>query len=62
MHQYLGRILLLFPKPVIATYELHYQNGTVIGLGIYTDDIISNARFDKYLDSLLLQYDIRTRD
>jgi hypothetical protein len=53
---------LLLSKPVIATYELNYQNGKVIALGIYTDDIISNARFDRYLDSLLLQYDIRTRD
>jgi hypothetical protein len=53
---------LLLLKPVIATYELNYQNGKVIALGIYSDDIISNARFNRYLDSLLLQYDIRTKD
>jgi hypothetical protein len=57
-----SRYYLLLSKPVIATYELNYQNGKVIALGIYSDDIISNARFNRYLDSLLLQYDIRTRD
>jgi hypothetical protein len=34
----------------------------VIALGIYSEDIISNGRFDRYLDSLLLQYDIKIRD
>jgi hypothetical protein len=49
-------------KPVIASYELNYQRGRVIALGIYSEDIISNGRFDRYLDSLLLQYDIKIRD
>jgi hypothetical protein len=49
-------------KPVIASYELSYQKGRTIALGIYSEDIISNGRFDRYLDSLLLQYDIKIRD
>lgn len=53
---------VLKSKPVIASYELNYQRGRVIALGIYSDDIISNGRFDRYLDSLLLQYDIKIRD
>jgi hypothetical protein len=53
---------VLKPKPVIASYELNYQRGRVIALGIYSEDIISNGRFDRYLDSLLLQYDIKIRD
>jgi hypothetical protein len=43
-------------RPVIATYQLNYQKGKVISLGIYSDDIIMNERFDKYLDNLVLQY------
>ena len=57
-----NRFSLLFPKLVIATYELQYQNGTVVGLGIYSDDVLSNARFGKYLNNLLLQNDPRTTD
>jgi hypothetical protein len=56
------RFSLLFPKLVIATYELQYQNGTVVALGIYSDDVLSNARFGKYLNNLLLQNDPRTTD
>ena len=41
-------------KPVIATYQLNYQRGKVIVLGIYSDDIISNPKFDKFFDGLLL--------
>src|ERR687888_585918 len=41
-------------KPVIAAYELHYHNGKVIALGIYSDDVIVNSGFDKYFDRLLL--------
>jgi hypothetical protein len=45
-------------KPVIAAYELHYHNGKVIALGIYSDDVIVNDSFDRYFDRLLLlQYD-----
>jgi hypothetical protein len=42
-------------RPVIAAYELNYQKGKVISLGIYSDDIMMNERFDKYLDNLVLQ-------
>ena len=42
-------------KPVIATYQLNYQRGKVIVLGIYSSDIISNSKFDKFFDGLLLQ-------
>jgi hypothetical protein len=43
-------------RPVIATYELNYQKGKVISLGIYSDDIITNEKFDRYFDGLLMQY------
>jgi hypothetical protein len=43
-------------KRIIATYELNYQKGKVIALGIYADDIVTNNKFDKYFDSLLLKY------
>jgi hypothetical protein len=43
-------------KPVIATYKLNYQKGKVIVLGIYSDDIITNGKFDKFFDVLLLQH------
>jgi hypothetical protein len=49
-------------KHVIATYELSYQKGKVIALGIYSDDIITNGKFDRFFDSLLLQYSPRFRD
>jgi hypothetical protein len=43
-------------RPVIAAYELNYQKGKVISLGIYSDDIITNEKFDRYFDGLLTQY------
>jgi N,N-dimethylformamidase beta subunit-like protein len=43
-------------KPVIATYELNFERGKVISLGIYSDDIIANHNFDKYFNRLFLQY------
>jgi hypothetical protein len=43
-------------KRIVATYELSYQKGKVIVLGIYADDIITNNKFDKYFDNLLLRY------
>ncbi|MFL6403192.1 MAG: N,N-dimethylformamidase beta subunit family domain-containing protein, partial [Nitrososphaeraceae archaeon] len=43
-------------KRIIATYELRYQRGKVIALGIYADDIVTNNKFDKYFDNLLLRY------
>jgi len=49
-------------RPVIATYELNFQKGKVISLGIYSDDIISNGRFDRFFDSLLFQYASKVTD
>jgi N,N-dimethylformamidase beta subunit-like protein len=43
-------------KLLIATYTLNYKKGKVIALGIYSDDIITNRKFIKYFDSLLLRY------
>ena len=42
-------------RPVIAAYELNYQKGKVISFGIYSDDIITNEKFDKYFDNLVLE-------
>jgi hypothetical protein len=41
---------------VIATYKLNYKKGKVIALGIYSDDIITNLKFNKYFDTLLVKY------
>ena len=49
-------------RPVIATYELNYQKGRVIALGIYSDDVLSNGRFDRFFDNLLLQYSSKVID
>jgi hypothetical protein len=47
---------------VVVTYELDYQKGRVIALGLYSDDIIINGTFDRYFDNLILQYAIRNQD
>ena len=47
---------------VVATYELNYLKGKVIALGLYSDDIMVNGAFDRYFDSLILQYAVRTQD
>ena len=49
-------------KPVIATYELDYKRGKVVSLGIYSDDIITNDKFDRYFNGLLLQYALKSRE
>lgn len=41
---------------VIATYKLSYKKGKVIAIGIYSDDIITNLKFNKYFDTLLVKY------
>lgn len=41
---------------VVATYELNYNKGKVISLGLYSDDIITNGSFDRFFDSLLVKY------
>jgi hypothetical protein len=45
-------------KPIIATYELNYKKGRVITLGIYSDDVVNNNKFDKYFEKLLLKQGI----
>ena len=43
-------------KPTtVAAYKLNYLKGTVYSIGIYSDDVIHNPKFDKYLDDLLTQ-------
>ena len=44
------------PKIGAATYKLNYHKGKVLALGIYSDDIITNSKFNKYFDSLLVKY------
>jgi hypothetical protein len=44
----------------IATYELDYQKGKVITLGLYTDDLLfKNDKFRQFFDSLLYYYVFR---
>jgi hypothetical protein len=43
-------------RHVIATYELNYGKGKVIALGICSDDIITNGKFQRVLDSLIVRY------
>jgi hypothetical protein len=43
-------------KILIAMYTLNYKKGKVIALGIYSDDLMTNRKFIKYFDSLLLRY------
>ena len=43
-------------KFVVATYELQYEKGKVIILGLYTDDLKGNQRFWRFFDSLIFQY------
>lgn len=43
-------------KIVVATYELNYNKGKVIALGLYSDDIINKGVFDRFFDSLLVKY------
>jgi hypothetical protein len=45
-------------KPIIATCELDYNRGRVITLGIYSDDIVTNNKFDSYFEKLLLKQGI----
>jgi N,N-dimethylformamidase beta subunit-like, C-terminal len=44
--------------PKVATYEFDYKKGKVIGLGLYSDDLLwlNNERFMRYFDSLLFKY------
>lgn len=44
-------------KFVIATYELEYKKGSVLALGLYTEDLNEgNQRYWRFFDSLIFQY------
>ena len=45
-------------KPIIDTYERDYKRGRAIILGIYSDDIVTNNKFDSYFEKLLLKQEI----
>ena len=45
---------------MIATYELNYQKGKVVALGIFSDDVIDNTKFNKFFDRLLTKYATNT--
>ncbi len=47
------KIKLNNKQPMIATYKLDYQKGKVVALGIFSDDVIDNATFNKFFDNLL---------
>jgi len=47
----------------IATYELDYEKGKVITLGLFTDDaLFNNDKFKKFFDSLLYYYLFREQN
>jgi hypothetical protein len=47
-------------QPTIASYELNYQKGKVVALGIFSDDVIDNSTFNKFFDRLLTKYATNT--
>jgi hypothetical protein len=48
-----GKIKIDNKQPTIATYELNYQKGKVVALGIFSDDVLDNTKFNKFFDNLL---------
>jgi hypothetical protein len=56
-----GKIKIDNKQPTIATYELNYQKGKVVALGIFSDDLIDNTKFNKFFDNLLVRYATATR-
>ena len=55
-----GKIKIDNKQPMIATYELNYQKGKVVALGIFSDDVIDNTKFNKFFDRLLTKYATNT--
>lgn len=41
-------------KVSISTYSLDYGKGKVISFGIYSDDVVQNANFVKFFDSIIM--------
>src|SRR5919198_37588 len=56
----IGKTKIDNKQPTIATYELNYQKGKVVALGIFSDDVIDNATFNKFFDRLLTKYATNT--
>jgi hypothetical protein len=42
-------------KVLVASYVLNFQKGKVIALGIYSDDLIGDKKFENFFDDILLQ-------
>jgi hypothetical protein len=55
-----GKIKINNQQPTIATYELNYQKGKVVALGIFSDDIIDNSKFNKFFHNLMGKYATNT--
>jgi aspartate carbamoyltransferase regulatory subunit len=49
----IGKTKIDTKQPTIAAYELNYQKGKVVALGIFSDDVIDNSTFNKFFDNLL---------
>jgi hypothetical protein len=45
----------LLTKVLVASYVLNFQKGKVIALGIYSDDLMGDKKFEKFFDDILLQ-------
>jgi hypothetical protein len=43
-------------QPIVATYEKDYGKGKVLVFSLYTDNILSNADFNRFFNSLLSHY------
>ena len=56
----IGKAKIDSKQPTIAAYELNYQKGKVVALGIFSDDVIDNATFNKFFDRLLTKYATNT--
>ena len=56
----IGKTKIDNKQPMIATYELNYQKGKVVALGIFSDDVIDNTKFNKFFDRLLTKYATNT--
>jgi aspartate carbamoyltransferase regulatory subunit len=49
----IGKTKIDTKQPTIAAYELNYQKGKVVALGIFSDDVIDNATFNKFFNNLI---------
>jgi aspartate carbamoyltransferase regulatory subunit len=49
----IGKTKIDTKQPTIAAYELNYQKGKVVALGIFSEDVIDNATFNKFFNNLI---------